>query len=210
MSSSPVLEAFRNTVAFNLGALDREIAEFAAIQHPNSLDELRARAMGTFYAGFYEQARPLINALVGLEPSERHVVKLAQVEQRLGNSERAASVAERALKLFPGSFSAYEVLACALMESGQHERARAAAQQALSLKPDSPRMKALAAIADLAMSGSVAVAGSLVSTGDSSVDALLSNLFVGGSSDTPDISDVLGRLSTSEFSTLMSRAEAMR
>lgn len=204
--SKSVLEAFRRTIAFNLGAIEREITDFQAIKEPTDIDHLRARALGAFYAGFYQQARPMINALVGLEPTERNIVKLAQVEQRLGDSERAITIAQRAVSSYPTSFSAYEVLASSLLEAGEYEKSLDAAKFALELEPDSPRMRAILMLSQFAANTKAGIR-EIGQTGDAGMDSLMSTLFVGGAPSDTDVADLLGRFSERELSSIMSRVE---
>jgi len=127
----------RNTVAFNLAAIDQVVAE-AQLQ-TDATAELRAKAFALFYAGFYEQAKPILNALVAIDPVERNIVKLAQTELRLGNFDRAIAIAGSAIRADPGSFPAWEVIATAQLGLGRYSDAVDAANRALAIKPDARR-----------------------------------------------------------------------
>jgi len=140
MSSQITLDfitAVRNTVAFNLAAIDQVVAE-AQLQ-TDATAELRAKAFALFYAGFYEQAKPILNALVAIDPVERNIVKLAQTELRLGNFDRAIAIAGSAIRADPGSFPAWEVIATAQLGLGRYSDAVDAANRALAIKPDARR-----------------------------------------------------------------------
>lgn len=141
------LTRVRDSVAFNLQAIDREITDYKSIKNPSPTDALRTQGMVSYYGGNYAQVRPIFNALVALEPSERNLVKLSQIEHRLGNFDQAYAVASRAVHAYQNSFPALEMLAITQLSLAQYNRASETADKALAIRPNAPRVSAIKALA---------------------------------------------------------------
>jgi tetratricopeptide (TPR) repeat protein len=122
--------AVERTVQYNLDAVRRESSEFDLIENPCPTDKLHTAAMISYYGGYYTHALKMLNALVSAEPSEYRLVKLAQVQNRLGMHAEACATAQRAINDFRGDGLAYETLGVAHLCMGQRTAAKDALQKA--------------------------------------------------------------------------------
>jgi tetratricopeptide (TPR) repeat protein len=140
------LKHLEQNVTYNLTAIKQTIKDLEETKESTGVDRLRARAMALYFAGYDAKARSAMNALVAVEPTERSLNKLAQLENRNGAYERAKVAAERAISLDKGSVLGYQNLAAAQLGLGDSDAALEAAEMAFKLD-QRERSAALVAVA---------------------------------------------------------------
>lgn len=202
-----LLAGLRHTLQFNMDAISREIAEYESIPKPTKLDALRAKAMGFYYSGSYDQAQPMMNALVSLEPNERNLLKLSKIHLRLGNYGEARDICDRVSQTFPDSAEAVETLVATHVEEGSFQEAEDACHQGLKSHPENERLRALLILSQHALSKPQDAAG-LPRLMNSLANLTLRNQIKTTALTDPDA--ILERLSNVSAAQMMVRSEMMR
>jgi tetratricopeptide (TPR) repeat protein len=203
-STFEIVNGIRASVEFNLRAIEREISDFQAIIEPSGTDRLRVRAMVLYYAGYYPQSRQALNALVALDPTARNLNKLAQVENHLGNHDRAMQVARRAISIAPTSVAGYETLGTALLSIGDYESAIQSAGQGAAIE-QTPRVQAILTLAEIALSN--AGKSSEVKSLSNSISGGLDGLIREFASPVINEGEITNILSQTDLIHMLSRAE---
>ena len=105
---------------------------------PDHIDTCRTLANLYLTSGDLRNAGRTYSQLVQLQPNRvPALVNLAFIYLKLNNFERAIELSRRALEIKPDAPKATEVLANALLQSGQDEEARIAFEKLCRLEPES-------------------------------------------------------------------------
>ena len=131
------------------GRLDKSLSNYQlAVQlFPSDRDFLECLAMLLHRAGLEEQAQPIYEKLVRLDPANAHGhLGLAQIDHALGFLDRSADHYEKALQGFPERGDLWREYGEELFEARDYRTAELALRRALALQPGS-----VAASLDLAL-----------------------------------------------------------
>lgn len=92
----------KNTVTYNLSAIERTIGDLLSNPSPTSTDELRARAYVMYYAvGYASETYSAMNALVAAEPNFGNYNHLGMAALRAGQYSACITAANAAIALKP-------------------------------------------------------------------------------------------------------------
>jgi len=112
-------------------------AERALVLDPNSPDALFVMAKVLIWIGKPEEAIPLIQKALRLNPTPpvQYLISLSEAYRVGGQYEKAIETSKKAVQLEPNSQLAYLYLTAACASAGQEVEARAAAAEVLRINP---------------------------------------------------------------------------
>ncbi|MBZ0114087.1 MAG: sulfatase-like hydrolase/transferase [Thermoanaerobaculia bacterium] len=128
--------AVAHSVTGHLEAADEGFRRAAAIDS-TSLDLSHYHALHLLRIGRWQEARPLLEAVVRSQPERAPALEgLAEVRRREGRTDEALSLLDRATQVNPGNAVSWLQVGRLEMEKGRSEEAVAAFERARSLQQD--------------------------------------------------------------------------
>ena len=131
----------RAHAAFGEGKIDQAEELFiSAIRQDNkNIDGYKGLVEVYIKQEQWQEAGQTCKFLIKLSPKGVHYVKLAKIEEHIGNDSKAIMLYKKAVKKTPNRAGWHSHLARLLEKTGNLEAAIASAQEALALEPENPR-----------------------------------------------------------------------
>lgn len=118
-TTETIISDIRDTVTYNLSAIERNINALLSNPSPTSTDELRARAYVLYYAlGFTSEAYQSLNALVAVEPNFGNYNHLGMASLRDAKYTDCLTAANAAISLKPAEPYPKQLRIAALLKQG--------------------------------------------------------------------------------------------
>ena len=131
----------RAHAAFGEGKIDQAEELFiSAIRQDNkNIDGYKGLVEVYIKQEQWQEAGQTCKFLIKLSPKGVYYVKLAKIEEHVGNENKAIMLYKKAVKKTPNRAGWHSHLARLLEKTGNLEAALASAQEALALEPENPR-----------------------------------------------------------------------